>query len=133
MEIKTVYYSTLVNLGNYNNEKIGLKADVSEGETVEQVIEALRDKITKCGHPNLEKLYKELRDRTWDLEQLNNKIEKATNQWNSTAEFLRTQGIKPDAVDLPVFTHLLPEAKSETIVTGDEAEFVDEDNDEAEF
>lgn len=122
MEIKQVYYSALINLGNYNNEKIGFKADVSEGESVEEVVEALRNKVKECGGVDAETLYRELDQRRSALVQLNKKIEKATTQWNSISEFLRTQGIKPDTPDMPNFTNLLPEVKSEEIVTGDDVE-----------
>lgn len=39
----------------------------------------------------------------------------------ATAEFLRTQGIKPDAADMPPFNNLLPEVKEEqsSIVDGE--------------
>ena len=46
----------------------------------------------------------------------------ATEQWNRTAEFLRTQGIKPDAVDMPPFTNLLPEVKAESQTVDGEIE-----------
>jgi phosphotransacetylase len=113
MKIKTVEYSALINLGNYSNEKIGFTAELAEEETVEQVIESLRQKVRENGGPNADEMYNKLYESRQALKELERKIQKAAQQWNATAEFLRAQGIKPDAVDLPQFTHLLPEVKEE--------------------
>lgn len=131
MKIKKVHYLATLNLGNYSNEKIGFSAEIENGETPEQVLEQLREKVKGCALPNSEKLYSEIRDRKYALDALNEKIEKAKNQWNATAEFLRTQGIKPDAVDLPQFTHLLPQVESEhSEVSDGEVEDDDDDDDD---
>ncbi len=114
MQIKTVHYSALINLGDYQNEKIGFTAELGENETVEQAIEALRQKVRDNGGQNAEDLYNKLYDGRNQLRRLERKIHEATEQWNRTAEFLRAQGIKTDAVDMPQFTHLLPEVKEES-------------------
>lgn len=113
MQIKTVHYSALINLGNYNNEKIGFTAQVSESETVEQVIEQLREKVKQNGGSNAEDLYEKLWEGKRELAELERKIKKATDEWNATAEFLRAQGLKPESPNMPQFTNLLPEVQEE--------------------
>mgnify|MGYP000486387203 CR=1 FL=1 len=122
MQIKTVHYSALINLGDYSNEKIGFTADIAEGETVEQVIEALRQKVKENGGENAEKLYRNLYDGKRELREIESKINKARAEWDAVAEFLKTQGIKPDAAVMPKFTNLLPEVKAESTVVDGELE-----------
>lgn len=122
MLIKTVHYSVLINLGNYNNEKIGFSAEVGEDETAEQVIEALRQKVKENGGENAEELYNNLYQGKNELKEIEKKINKARAEWNAVAEFLKTQGIKPDADAMPSFTNLLPQVKSESSVIDGEIE-----------
>lgn len=114
MEIKTVHYSALINLGNYSNEKIGFSAELSEGESVEQAIESLRQKIKEVAGLNAEEVDQLLYRGRREIKELERKLQKARQEWDATAEFLRAQGIKPDASDMPVFTRLLPEVKEES-------------------
>ncbi len=125
MKIKTVHYSALINLGNYNNEKIGFTADIEENETVESTIEALRLKVKEMGGVDADKMYNEIRDKRYQLGELERKVKKATEEWNALAEFLRSQGIKKDVVDMPMFTNLLPEVKQEQITDGELVETED--------
>lgn len=122
MLIKTVHYSALLNLGNYTNEKIGFTAEIKEDESVEQVIEALRQKVRENGGENAEELYNNLYRGKQELREIENKINKARAEWDAVAEFLKTQGIKPDAAAMPKFTNLLPEVKSESSVIDGEIE-----------
>lgn len=122
MQIKTIHYSALLNLGNYQNEKIGFTAEIGEDETVEQVIEALRQKVRDNGGQNADELYSKLYEGRHQLKELERRIGNATEQWNRTAEFLRAQGIKPEAVDMPPFTNLLPEVKAESQTVDGEIE-----------
>lgn len=45
MDIVRIKYSQTKNLGNYENEKIELEAEVDEDENVDEVIKALRAKV----------------------------------------------------------------------------------------
>lgn len=132
MEITKVGYSALLNLGNYRNEKISFIAKVDENESPEQVVEKLRERVKAVGGKNADDMYYELREGTKQLAELDRKIAKATSEWNAVSEFLRKQGIKPDAVDMPKFNHLLPEVKEEsTEVIDGEIEDEDEDEDDS--
>lgn len=130
MEIKTVTYSALFNTGNYSNERLSLAAQIKPDEIPEEVMAALKNKVLSMAGPEAEQLYRSLRDKQRDLDNLEYKIRKATEEWNATAEFLRAQGIKSDAVSMPSFSRLLPcvSSESEEIAEG-EIENEDDDDD----
>ena len=130
MKIKTVQYMATVNLGNYSNEKIGFTAQLDDGDSPESVIEKLRQKAMDCALPNTNELFNEIRERGQELRALKQTLNKTRKQWESTAEFLRTQGIKPDVVDMPQFINLLPQIEGESVIEG---EMKDEDEDEDRF
>lgn len=123
MKIKTVEYSALINLGNYNNERIGFTAQLEEGETVEEVIDKLRQMVKENGGVDADQLYNRIYDGKQKLKALEEKTLKARQAWEQTAEFLKAQGLRPDAPSMPMFSNLLPEAKEERVV---EAEIDDE-------
>jgi hypothetical protein len=91
MEIKVVHYSAVVNLGNYQNEKIGFEAQLGQGESVEAVVEALRAKVREIGGIDAEKMYTVRSEARQALYELERKTAKAREEWNRVAEFLRTQ------------------------------------------
>lgn len=122
MLIKTIHYSALLNLGNYSNEKIGFTAEIKEDESVEQVIEALRQKVKENGGVNAEELYSTIYQGKQELREIGKKINKARSEWDAVSEFLKTQGIKPDAAAMPKFTNLLPEVEEESNVIDGEFE-----------
>jgi hypothetical protein len=113
MKIKTVHYSALINLGDYSNEKIGFTAEVEEDDSIDEIIESLKAKVEQVGGLNAQEFYSKQRDGRHALVELEREIKQATEQWNATSEFLRTQGIKPDTPVMPAFTNLLPEVKEE--------------------
>lgn len=123
MKIKTIEYSALINLGNYSNERIGFTAQIEEGESVQQVVEQLRQKVRENAGGNADELYNKLYEGKQELRALETKINKARQAWEQTAEFLKAQGLRPDAPPMPTFFNLLPEAKDERVV---EAEIDDE-------
>ena len=119
MQIKTIHYSALINLGNYSNEKIGFTAEIGEDESIVDAIAELRQKVATNASLDAEKVHRQLYDGKDQLAELDKKIRKATEEWNAIAEFLRRQGIKPDSPDMPKFTNLLPEFKDERVVEGE--------------
>lgn len=108
MRIKSIEYSAVFNLGNYNNEKISFTADIEEGEIAEEVIKTLRDKAIECALPNSDDIRDYIFRSQGELRNLEQKLHKARKEWDATAQFLRTQGIKVDATDMPQFDNLLP-------------------------
>lgn len=116
MKVTHVEFSALYNMGDYNNEKIGFRASLDEGDTPEAVVEALREKaiaLNTAHEGTVEELYKAFYNAKNDLRKINKQLAEATAEWNRVAEFLRAQGIKADAVDLKVFMPQLPPAEEE--------------------
>ena len=100
MKITLVHFSALVNTGNYENEKVGLDAQMEDGDTVEQVVEALKDKVF-AQLDRTDKLQAR-RELLWEIRELEDKVAGARANWEKTAEFLRAQGIRPDAPEMPI-------------------------------
>ena len=115
MKIKVVHYHALINLGQYNNEKIGFSADIDEAESVADVLNKLRELVKENASLNAEEVNQNLYSGRRELAEMQAKIDKAKAEWDAVAEFLRTQGIKPDAPNMPRFTGLLPEVKEEHV------------------
>ena len=42
---KEVYYERCINLGNYENEKIGIRIELDEGDTVKGAVDAARKRV----------------------------------------------------------------------------------------
>ena len=100
MKITDVHYSLLVNTGNYENEKVGLDAQVEEGETVEQVVEALKERAFAL--VNRQDTLQARREAIWELKELEDKLAEARVQWEQTQAFLKAQGLRADAPDFPI-------------------------------
>lgn len=101
MTIIQVKYEVLISLGNYNNERIGLVKQVSPDDDIEAVVQELRELAKKCGLPELSELYDEYYNRQEAVKELNKKIQEKTAEWEQIAEFLRAQGLRPDAPQMP--------------------------------
>ncbi|MEM9806424.1 MAG: hypothetical protein AAF959_14200 [Cyanobacteria bacterium P01_D01_bin.56] len=127
MKIKAVQYEACFNLGSYENEKIRLIATIDGNESLDDVIKFLRQQTLEMASPNATKINHQIWQASSRLADLNAKIANKTDQWNNMAEFLRTQGINAEAVDMPVFGNLL-EAGPENIEQVEEVELVEYDN-----
>ncbi|MGG6240915.1 hypothetical protein ACQ4N7_20020 [Nodosilinea sp. AN01ver1] len=113
MKITQVEYQALYNLGDYNNERISLRANLEEGETAEDVVAQLREKaiaLNTGSGGTADDLYSRIYRYKRDLGMLEEKIKTAAEQWNQTASFLKAQGLNPDAPTLEPFQSLLAPA-----------------------
>ncbi|MGG6237212.1 hypothetical protein ACQ4N7_01125 [Nodosilinea sp. AN01ver1] len=110
MKTTHVEFSALFNLGDYSNEKIGFRVQLEEGDDIAQVVEHLRDKAVSlsAGEGQAREFYNRLYSNQRELRELERKIAEATDQWNQVAQFLRTQGINPQAPNLPSLPALTP-------------------------
>lgn len=115
MRITKVAYTGTYYLGDSNEERITMTSVVDEGETPEQVITQLRERVKSTAEVNTSKFYNRRYELQGEVDSLEQKLSKVQEQWNQTAEFLRTQGIKPDAPNMPSFTNLLPAVKEHVI------------------
>ncbi len=124
MKIKQIHAHFLISIGDYSNERIGFTVELEEEDTVESVVSELRNQAIKVVGAKADELYshrRNLQEQCWAVEK---RLEKAHTEWNATAEFLRTQGIKPDAPPMPQFNNLLAAVKVEE-ESHSEAEIVD--------
>lgn len=113
MQIKIVHAHFLISIGNYSNERIGFSVELEEGETPESVIPQLREKaITIVGRPAQE-LYDEKYRAEQAIRPLEARLKQLRDEWEATAEFLRTQGVNVNAPKMPVFSNLLAAARVE--------------------
>lgn len=116
MIIKTISYSCLTNLGNYENERIEAIAEIAPDDDPAMELDDLKDWVhERCG---FHEKYKAMRDRydllKGKLDKLEQRLKLAHETWNQTAEFLRAQGLRPDAPDFPIqMLPALPEAKAD--------------------
>ena len=124
MKIKQIHAHFLISIGDYSNERIGFTVEPEEEDTVESVVSELRNQAIKVVGLKADELYslrRNLQEQCWALEK---KLTKTHAEWNATAEFLRAQGIKPDAPPMPQFNNLLAAVKVEE-ESQSEAEIVD--------
>ncbi|WP_375469545.1 hypothetical protein [uncultured Nostoc sp.] len=124
MKIKLVHAHFLISIGDYSNERIGFTVEPEDEETLEQVVAALRAEAIKVVGTKANELYdlrSTLKKQCYEVEK---RLIKARNEWDATAEFLKTQGIKPDAPPMPQFNNLLSAVKVEEELVS-EAEIVD--------
>ena len=127
MKIKQIEYSALVNLGNYENEKVQLTAEVEDGENWEEALEELKRQAHSKVN-NADDYYKmcdRYRDQKRKLEDITEKLHKAYDQWEEASNFIIAQGIKPSVPSFPIEKQNLITAGLEVV----SAE-VDEDWDE---
>lgn len=111
MKITQVSYEACFNLGDYENEKIRLSAQLGEGDTVDTAVQQLREQVIDLATPSAYNTLSRVSDAKRELRSLEEKIKQRTQEWNNTAEFLRKQGINAEAVDMPMFSNLLAPAK----------------------
>lgn len=110
MKIYRVMYSALVNLGDYQNERLGMTAILDEDESPEDAINQLRERIKPLGGMRLQRYYEVRHEMKHQIHELERKLKEYERRWNSAAEFLRAQGIKPDVPDFPQLINLLEPA-----------------------
>ncbi|MEH2128322.1 hypothetical protein [Nostoc sp.] len=129
MKIKLVHAHFLISIGDYSNERIGFTVELEAGETVTSVVEDLRQQAITAVGPKSEELYNQNRKLRSENRELEQKMNKLRSEWEATAEFLRAQGIKPEAPSMPQFQRLLNAANPESqSVTAEFVEEADPDN-----
>ena len=119
MNINTVHYESCFNLGEYENERLRIVAAVPEQATPEVVLKLLREKMIQLAYPEFQTLSSTTATLKRKLRKFEELIEKKTNEWNATANFLRTQGMNPNAPDAPLPTDRLIAGGAEAEPTDD--------------
>jgi hypothetical protein len=122
MKIKQIHAHFLISIGNYSNERIGFTVEFDEeNDSITQVIENLRLKAREAVGLSADELYSEKYAAESACREVQQRLAKLRTEWDATAEFLKAQGIKPDAPSMPQFNKLLEASKveGETIVEGE--------------
>lgn len=104
MRIRFVSYSRLVGTGNYENERVSANADVEDGETPEQALDALKvwvlGQITD--HESARALESRQTELQYAIQDYELRTEHAKKRWEMAEAFLKSHGINPDRwTDLP--------------------------------
>ena len=119
MKINKVTYSSLANLGNYENEKIELEAIVEEGDNWEECLNQIRNNVHEQlkNEEQYEQYVSEYYKQRRKLEDISEKLHKAYDQWEETSNFLIAQGLKPNVPSFPIEKQNLITAAVEEVET----------------
>ncbi len=125
MDIKLIHAHFTIPTGNGGRERIGFTTELEPGETIEQVVSELRKRAAE----EVGKTFSDYFNERWELrkevKELEDKLKKLRTEWDATAEFLRTQGIRPKAPSMPQLERLLKAVSGELTV---EVEVVEEED-----
>ena len=89
--------------------------------------------MTAVAGPDPQKVRRALTDARYELEIVLDKIERARKDWETLADFLRAQGIKPDISSMPLFDKLLllsRDPAESDVVVGEIQKYGDENDDD---
>lgn len=132
MKIKRLHAHFLITTDNYNNERVGFSVELSEGENVKEVVEVLRVKAVEAIGESADNLLRKRRDLSWECKELEAKLSKIRQEWEATAQFLKAQGLNPEAPSMPQFSKLLNAVKVEVVTEVIDEEDYDEDDEDDE-
>lgn len=127
MKLKRIEYEACFNLGNYENERIRLVAEVSPDEITGAVVEKLRELAIATAKPKQQDIWNKRNDLEYEVRNLERKVANAREQWRIATEFMVSQGLKTDVSPFPELVALLPAAEEEEVV---EAEYDDENEED---
>ena len=89
MKMSEITYNRTFNLGNFNSERIGVRIEINEGESVTQALEAAKQLVEethKNNYPNL--VVEPIIEQTLTKEQITEGNLKAINDCTTLAELL---------------------------------------------
>jgi hypothetical protein len=130
MQVKSYSVQFTLPTERGNQEKIEYRFVLEDGENLKEEVNKFREQaVLVCGRPSHE-MYARRQELEYACDELTLKLTKLRNEWDATAEFLRKQGINPEAPNLPQFDKLLKAATGveETVI----AEFDDDEEEEYE-
>ena len=133
MKIKTLHAHFLISIGSYSNERIGFSVEVDNEESIDEIVSNLRERAKKIVGRKADELYDERNKIYRECAQLESKLNTLRQEWDATAEFLKAQGLNPQAPSMPQFRNLLTAVTVESeVVTEQDYEDSDiyDDDDE---
>lgn len=104
MRITSVSYSRLVGLGNYENERVGITAEVAPDENADDVLASLRRWVNArvTDHESNRELEGRQTELQYAIQDYELRTEHAKKRWEMAEAFLKSHGINPDRwTDLP--------------------------------
>ncbi len=113
--IKEYEVKFLFSTGNYNNETLGYRFALKEGEALGQVVDDLRIKSAAIVGEESSDLCTHRAALRREVLELKNQAAKSRAEYEALSKFLDSQGIKKMA-DIPQFSNLLPKAQEELVV-----------------
>ncbi|MBD2489421.1 hypothetical protein [Aulosira sp. FACHB-615] len=133
MKIKTLHAHFLISIGSYSNERIGFSVELDNEESIDEIVSNLRERAKKIVGRKADELYDERNKIYRECAQLESKLNTLRKEWDATAEFLKAQGLNPQAPSMPQFRNLLTAVTVESeVVTEQDYEDSDiyDDDDE---
>jgi hypothetical protein len=105
LSITSVNYSRLVNLGDYENEKLGASAVVPEGYDPEKIVALLKTWVNNLvvGQQQARDLAQEYRENKWELERVHRLQEQMARDYQFALEVLRGHNIDTTGYNPPSF------------------------------
>lgn len=112
MKIKRIGFGYTKNLGNYENCKLWLEADLEDWENPSESLEVLRNRAAQeLGFPDeWHNLKDKIAQQVAALESIASAVEsekaklvKAEQAWRNFAEFLTAHGVEPDTLSIENF------------------------------
>jgi hypothetical protein len=103
--ITSVNYSRLVNLGDYENEKLGASALVPEGTDPEKVVSVLRDWINNIvmSRSEAHRIADEYREIKWEIKQAKQLQEKMARDYRFCLDVLHGHNVDTTGYNPPSF------------------------------
>jgi uncharacterized coiled-coil DUF342 family protein len=122
MKIEKLHAHFLITIDSYNNERVGFTVTLEEQDDIKQVVNELRVKACNAIGESAEKLDSKRRQLASECFKYEERLNKLRKEWEATADFLKAQGLNPDAPSMPQFRSLLTSVKvdSEEVFTGDD-------------
>lgn len=99
MQITSVTYGELRNLGNYQNQRLSAHAQVGEGETAEEATAKLKAWIQQQldlderSRYETRDLQRRVDDLTYEADRLEKRVESAKTRWEQASAFLKAHGL----------------------------------------
>ena len=125
MKLKTITYqiSTDINnnphVGQTRNDTVSFVAELEAGDVETEVAAQLKEKALACLEESLYSLGTKHRKLRNEIDELRRKCNRSKSNWERIQEFLKAQGIRPDAPDFPA---LVEKVEGELVEEGEEAE-----------
>lgn len=113
MKIEKLHAHFLITTDSYNNERVGFTVTLDDEDDIKEVVDQLRVKACNAIGESADSLSNKRRKLSYDCDNLQNKLDKLREEWEATAQFLKAQGLNPEAPSMPQFRSLLTSVKVE--------------------